>query len=126
MRGIWLVAVVVAAAAAMLSCGPVSAFAEEVEQGRDYGIIKTDRSPFAKMQSVDLRDVRWTEGFLEADGDLVVVEAALDGFGVRAFDVSQGAFQCLRVFPCVASNDLEGSEPHPIVLRVHDEVGSVH
>jgi DUF1680 family protein len=30
---------------------------------RDYGIIKTDASRHAKLQSVDLRDVRWTGGF---------------------------------------------------------------
>lgn len=30
---------------------------------RDYGLIKTDRSPHAGMQSVDLGAVRWTGGF---------------------------------------------------------------
>ncbi len=30
---------------------------------RDYGIIKTDRSPYCKLQSVDLQSVRWTKGF---------------------------------------------------------------
>ena len=30
---------------------------------RDYGIIKTESSPFAKLHSVDLCDVQWTEGF---------------------------------------------------------------
>jgi DUF1680 family protein len=31
--------------------------------GRDYGIIKTDSSPYAKLKSVDLCSVRWTNGF---------------------------------------------------------------
>jgi len=30
---------------------------------RDYGIIKNQASPHAKLRSVNLRDVRWTEGF---------------------------------------------------------------
>ncbi len=30
---------------------------------RDYGLIKTDRSPHATMQSVDLGAVQWTDGF---------------------------------------------------------------
>lgn len=30
---------------------------------RDYGIIKTDASPHCKLRSVDLRSVRWTDGF---------------------------------------------------------------
>ena len=32
-------------------------------RNRDYGIIKTEASPFAKLHSVDLCDVQWTEGF---------------------------------------------------------------
>ena len=30
---------------------------------RDYGIVRTDRSPHANLRSVDLKDVRWTGGF---------------------------------------------------------------
>ena len=30
---------------------------------RDYGIIKTVSSPYAKLKSVDLDSVRWTNGF---------------------------------------------------------------
>ncbi len=30
---------------------------------RDYGIIKNLDSPYAKLKSVDLKDVRWTDGF---------------------------------------------------------------
>jgi len=29
----------------------------------DYGIIKNQNSPHAKLKSVDLKDVRWTDGF---------------------------------------------------------------
>jgi hypothetical protein len=29
----------------------------------DYGIIKNQNSPHAKLQSIDLNDVRWTDGF---------------------------------------------------------------
>jgi hypothetical protein len=31
--------------------------------GRDYGVIKNQDSPHAKLKSVDFRDVRWTGGF---------------------------------------------------------------
>jgi DUF1680 family protein len=30
---------------------------------RDYGVIKTEASPHARLRSVDLRSVRWTRGF---------------------------------------------------------------
>ena len=30
---------------------------------RDYGVIKNQDSPHAKLKSVDLNDVRWTDGF---------------------------------------------------------------
>ncbi|HUV66223.1 MAG TPA: beta-L-arabinofuranosidase domain-containing protein, partial [Sedimentisphaerales bacterium] len=30
---------------------------------RDYGVIENQNSPYAKLKSVDLKDVRWTEGF---------------------------------------------------------------
>jgi DUF1680 family protein len=37
--------------------------AEGAAPDRDGGIIKTDGSPHARLSSVDLADVRWTEGF---------------------------------------------------------------
>ncbi len=37
--------------------------AAAAEPRRDYGIVKTQDSPHARLRSVDLRDVRWTEGF---------------------------------------------------------------
>jgi len=37
--------------------------AADTESPRDFGIIKTVDSPHASMRSVDLRDVRWTDGF---------------------------------------------------------------
>ena len=30
---------------------------------RDYGVIKNQGSPYAKLKSVDLKDVHWTDGF---------------------------------------------------------------
>ncbi len=30
---------------------------------RDYGVIKNLDSPYAKLKSVDLKDVHWTDGF---------------------------------------------------------------
>lgn len=39
----------------------VSAFTQAAN--RDYGVIKNQDSPCAKLKSVDLKDVRWTEGF---------------------------------------------------------------
>ena len=32
-------------------------------ENRDYGVIKNQKSPQAKLKSVDLNDVRWTDGF---------------------------------------------------------------
>lgn len=44
---------------AVFSCTIAGASAAD----RDYGLIKTDRSPHAAVQSVDLGAVRWTGGF---------------------------------------------------------------
>jgi len=35
----------------------------ETSASRDYGVIKNQYSPQAKLKSVDLNDVRWTDGF---------------------------------------------------------------
>lgn len=37
--------------------------AGETEDDGDSGIIRTEASPHARLHSVDLRDVRWTDGF---------------------------------------------------------------
>ena len=47
--------------AVVLQEGP--ALLAEDTPHRDYGIIKTDATRHTKLQSVDLRDVRWTDGF---------------------------------------------------------------
>jgi len=36
---------------------------DEPTAGRDFGLIKTEASPLAKLRSVDLGAVRWTSGF---------------------------------------------------------------
>ena len=45
--------------AVLLNCAASGAETGE----RDYGIIKNQNSPHAKLTSINLRDVRWTEGF---------------------------------------------------------------
>ena len=35
----------------------------EKNDGHDFGIIKTDASPYAKLKSVDLQSVQWNNGF---------------------------------------------------------------
>ncbi len=42
----------------LVACLPVAQIA-----AADHGLIQTDRSPHAKMQSVDLGAVQWTDGF---------------------------------------------------------------
>ncbi|UCD00046.1 MAG: glycoside hydrolase family 127 protein [Phycisphaerales bacterium] len=53
------VTLTVLGAAVLLSPGPASAGLAN----RDYGVIKNQNSPHARLKSVNLNDVRWTEGF---------------------------------------------------------------
>ncbi|HUV62975.1 MAG TPA: hypothetical protein VMW24_03700, partial [Sedimentisphaerales bacterium] len=46
---------------AVILLNPGSALAGTAN--RDYGVIENQNSPYAKLKSVDLKDVRWTEGF---------------------------------------------------------------
>jgi uncharacterized protein len=48
---------------ALLATATSAVWAREAPPSRDYGIVKTEASPFAKLRSVDLRSVRWTDGF---------------------------------------------------------------
>ncbi len=45
------------------SFAQIIASAKDAVPSRDCGIIKTDGSPHARLTSVDLADVRWTDGF---------------------------------------------------------------
>ncbi len=49
----------------MLGIGVLASSLPSASQAanRDHGVIKNQDSPHAKLRSVDLRDVRWTDGF---------------------------------------------------------------
>jgi len=39
---------------------------------RDYGVIKNQDSPYAKLKSVDLKEVHWTDGFWAENAKLTI------------------------------------------------------
>lgn len=63
--------------------------ADEPARARDYGIVKTENSPHAVLRSVDLGDVRWTEGFW-ADRFVQCGEVTLPRLWELAADPAKG------------------------------------
>lgn len=45
------------------STQPIASTTSKAAPGRDFGVLKNEASPFAKLRSADLGRVRWTEGF---------------------------------------------------------------
>lgn len=79
---------------------------------RDYGIIKTEASPHAKLQSVDLGSVRWTEGFW-ADRFAVTRDVTLPRLWQLAADPEKGhALENLKIAAGLAEGDVWGCYWH--------------
>ncbi|MBC8469404.1 MAG: glycoside hydrolase family 127 protein [Planctomycetes bacterium] len=75
----------------------------------DYGIIKNQNSPHAKLKSVDLKDVRWTDGFW-ADQFAKTCDVTLPRLWELASDPEKGhAIQNLRIAAGIETGNFEGT-----------------
>ena len=75
---------------------------------RDYGIVKTDASPFCRLRSVDLKSVQWTEGFW-ADRFKQCYEVTLPHHWQLLSDPDQGhALTNLRIAAGLEEGELAG------------------
>jgi len=76
----------------------------------DYGIIKNQKSPFAELRSVDLKDVRWTEGFW-ADQFVKTRDVTLPRLWELASDPEKGhAIQNLRIAAGLEEGQFKGTD----------------
>ncbi|UCG57775.1 MAG: glycoside hydrolase family 127 protein [Phycisphaerales bacterium] len=76
---------------------------------RDYGVIKNQTSPHAKLHSVDIRDVRWTDGFW-ADRFAVTRDVTLPRLWELASDPEKGhAIQNLRIAAGIEKGEFKGT-----------------
>jgi len=76
---------------------------------RDYGIIKNQNSPHAKLKSVDLKDVRWTDGFW-AEQFVKTCDVTLPRLWELASDPEKGhAIQNLRIAAGIETGKFEGT-----------------
>jgi len=76
---------------------------------RDYGIIKNQDSPLAKLRSVDLKDVRWTEGFW-AERFVQTRDVTLPRLWELASDPEKGhAIQNLRIAAGLEKGQFKGT-----------------
>lgn len=76
---------------------------------RDYGVIKNQDSPYAKLSSVDLRVVRWTEGFW-AERFAQTCDVTLPRLWELASDPEKGhAIQNLRIAAGIEKGKFEGT-----------------
>ncbi len=77
--------------------------------GRDYGIIKNQASPYAKLRSVNLSDVRWTEGFW-ADRFAQTRDVTLPRLWELASDPEKGhAIQNLKIAAGIKKGQFKGT-----------------
>jgi len=75
----------------------------------DYGIIKNQNSPHAKLKSVDLKDVRWTDGFW-ADRFAKTCDVTLPRLWELASDPEKGhAIQNLRIAAGIETGQFQGT-----------------
>ncbi len=73
----------------------------------DYGIIKNQNSPHAKLKSVDLKDVRWTDGFW-ADQFVKTCDVTLPRLWELASDPEKGhAIGNLRIAAGIENGKFE-------------------
>jgi len=76
---------------------------------RDYGIIKNQASLHARLRSVDMRDVRWTEGFW-ADRFARTRDVTLPRLWELASDRQKGhAIQNLRIAAGIEEGEFQGT-----------------
>ncbi|MEA3225746.1 MAG: glycoside hydrolase family 127 protein, partial [Planctomycetota bacterium] len=76
---------------------------------RDYGVIKNQDSPRAKLKSVDLKDVRWTRGFW-ADRFAQTRDITLPKLWELASDPKMGhAIQNLRIAAGIEDGQFAGT-----------------
>jgi len=75
----------------------------------DYGIIKNQNSPYAKLQSVDLRDVHWTDGFW-AKQFVKTCDVTLPRLWELASDPEKGhAIQNLKIAAGIETGNFDGT-----------------
>ena len=75
----------------------------------DYGIIKNQNSPHAKLKSIDLKDVRWTDGFW-AERFIKTRDVTLPRLWELASDSEKGhAIQNLRIAAGIETGKFEGT-----------------
>jgi hypothetical protein len=75
----------------------------------DYGTIKNQDSPYAKLKSVDLRDVCWTDGFW-ASQFVKTREVTLPRLWELASDPEKGhAIENLRIAAGIEAGNFEGT-----------------
>jgi DUF1680 family protein len=76
---------------------------------RDYGVIKNQDSPYAKLRSVDLKRVRWTEGFW-AERFAQTRDVTLPRLWELASDPEKGhAIQNLRIAAGIEKGQFKGT-----------------
>jgi DUF1680 family protein len=76
---------------------------------RDYGVIKNQNSPHKQLSSVDLRDVRWTEGFWANRFDQTR-DVTLPRLWELASDPKKGhAIQNLRIAAGIEKGQFKGT-----------------
>ena len=76
---------------------------------RDYGVIKNQDSPYAKLKGVDLKDVRWTDGFW-AKRFAQTAQVTLPRLWELASDPEMGhAIQNLRIAASIEKGQFKGT-----------------
>jgi DUF1680 family protein len=79
---------------------------------RDYGVTKTESSPYCKLRSVDLRAVRWTKGFW-ADRFRQCCEVTLPHLWNLLSDPNKGhALTNLRIAAGLEKGEFKGTHWH--------------
>ncbi len=100
-----IVTSIMLSAVLLLNCGPAHAGTTS----RDYGVIKDQDSPYAKLRSVDLKDVHWTEGFW-AKRFAQTREVTLPRLWELASDPQMGhAIQNLRIAAGLEKGEFKGT-----------------
>jgi len=75
----------------------------------DYGIIKNQNSPHAKLKSVNLKDVRWTEGFW-AEQFVKTRDVTLPRLWELSSDPEKGhAIQNLKIAAGIETGEFQGT-----------------
>jgi len=77
---------------------------------QDFGLIKTAKSPYARLRSVDLASVRWTEGFW-ADRFRQTCEVTLPRLWELAADPKAGhALENFKIAAGLAEGEFVGTD----------------